>query len=80
VIAVCQHRNFDVYGFIDERYNTAHILNTWSGQFHYYGDQQVCPSYIRETIIPNKEMIEIGRRAKVRCRMVMDKMKDRIRG
>jgi SWIM zinc finger len=39
VIAVCQHRNFDVYGFIDERYNTAHLLNTWSGQFHCYGDQ-----------------------------------------
>jgi SWIM zinc finger len=28
VIVVCQHRNFDVYGFIDERYNTAHLLNT----------------------------------------------------
>jgi SWIM zinc finger len=38
VIVVCQHRNFDVYGFIDERYNTAHLLNTWSGQFHCYGD------------------------------------------
>jgi SWIM zinc finger len=23
VIVVCQHRNFDVYDFIDERYNTA---------------------------------------------------------
>jgi hypothetical protein len=41
VIIVCQHKNFDVYGFIDERYNTAHLLNTWSGQFHCYGDQQV---------------------------------------
>jgi SWIM zinc finger len=39
VIVVCQHRNFDVYDFIDERYNTVHLLNTWSGQFHYYGDQ-----------------------------------------
>jgi hypothetical protein len=39
VIVVCQHRNFDVYGFIDERYNTAHLLNTWSDQFHCYGDQ-----------------------------------------
>jgi hypothetical protein len=39
VIDVCQHINFDVCGFIDERYNTAHLLNTWSGQFHYYGDQ-----------------------------------------
>jgi hypothetical protein len=28
VIAVCQHKNFDVYGFIDELYNTAHLLNT----------------------------------------------------
>jgi SWIM zinc finger len=28
VNAVCQHRNFDVYSFIDERYNRAHLLNT----------------------------------------------------
>jgi SWIM zinc finger len=28
MIAVCQPRNFDVYGFIVERYNTAHLLNT----------------------------------------------------
>jgi hypothetical protein len=39
VIAVCQHRNLDVYGLIDEGYNTAHLLNTWSDQLHYYGDQ-----------------------------------------
>jgi SWIM zinc finger len=26
VIAVCQHRNFNVYGFINERYNTTHLL------------------------------------------------------
>jgi SWIM zinc finger len=41
VIAVCQHKKFDVHGFIDERYNTTHLLNTRSGQFNYYGDQQV---------------------------------------
>jgi SWIM zinc finger len=28
VIVVCQHRNFNVYDLIDERYNTAHLLNT----------------------------------------------------
>jgi SWIM zinc finger len=39
VIAVCQHKNFEVYDFIDERYNTAHLLNTWSSQFHCYRDQ-----------------------------------------
>jgi SWIM zinc finger len=80
VIVICQHRNFDVYDFIDERYNTAHLLNTWSSQFHCYGDQQVWPPYLRETIIPNKELIKIGRRAKVRRRMVMDEMEGRIRG
>jgi hypothetical protein len=57
VIVVCQHRNFDVYGFIDERYNTAHLLNTWSGQFYCYGDQQVWPPYLGETIIPNKVLV-----------------------
>jgi hypothetical protein len=80
VIAVCQHRNFDVYDFIDEQYNTAHLLNTWSGQFHCYGDKQVWPPYLGETIIPDKELIKIGRRAKVRRRMVMDEMEGRIRG
>jgi SWIM zinc finger len=80
VIAVYQHRNFDMYGFIDERYNTAHLLNTWSGQFHCYGDQQVWPPYLGETIISNKELIKIGRRAKVRRRMIMDEMEGRIRG
>jgi hypothetical protein len=80
VIAVCQHRNFDVYSFIDERYNTAHLLNTWSGQFHCYGDQQVWPPYLGETIISNKELIKIGRHAKVIRRMVMDEMEGRIRG
>ena len=69
-----------MYGFIDERYNTAHLLNIWSGQFHCYGDQQVWPPYLGETIIPDKELIKIGRRAKVRRRMVMDEMEDRIRG
>jgi SWIM zinc finger len=39
MIAMCQHKKFDVYDFIDERYNTAHILNTWSGQFYCYGDR-----------------------------------------
>jgi SWIM zinc finger len=39
VISVCQHRNFDVCDLIDERYNTAHLLNTWFDQFHCYGDQ-----------------------------------------
>jgi hypothetical protein len=77
---VCQHRNFDVYGLIDERYNTTHILNTWSGQFHYFGDQQVWPPYLGGTIISNKELIKIGRRAKVRRRMVMDEMEGRIQG
>jgi hypothetical protein len=43
VIVACQYRNFHVYDLIDERYNTAHLLNTWSGQFHCYGDQQVWP-------------------------------------
>jgi hypothetical protein len=80
VIVVCQHRNFDVYGFIDKRCNIAHLMNTWSGQFHCYGDQQVWPSYLGETIIPDKELIKIGRRAKVRRRMVMDEMEGRIRG
>jgi hypothetical protein len=80
VIVVCQRRNFDVYGFIDERYNTAHILNTWSGQFHCFADQQVWPPYLGETIIPNKELIKIGWRANVRRRMVMDEMDGRIRG
>jgi SWIM zinc finger len=28
MIVVCQHRNFDVYDFIDERYNIPHLLNT----------------------------------------------------
>jgi hypothetical protein len=80
VIIVCQYRNFDVYGFIDERYNTAHLLNTWSGQFHCYGDQRVWPLYLGETIIPNKELIKIGRRAKVRRRMLMDEIEGMIPG
>jgi hypothetical protein len=28
MIAVCQHKNFNVYDFIDEQYNTTHLLNT----------------------------------------------------
>jgi hypothetical protein len=60
LITVCQYRNFDVYGFIDERYNTAHPLNTWSSQFHCSGDQQVWPPYLGETIIPNKELIKLA--------------------
>jgi SWIM zinc finger len=79
VFVVCQHKNFDVYGFIHERYNTAHILNTWSDHFHCYGDQQVWPPYLGETIIPNKKLIKIGRCAKVRRRMVMDEIEGRIR-
>jgi hypothetical protein len=69
-----------VYSFIDERYNIAHLLNTWSGQFYYYGHQQVWPPYLGETIISNKELIKIGRRAKVRCRIVIEEMEGRIRG
>jgi hypothetical protein len=80
VSAVYQHRNFDVYNLIDERYNTAHLLNTSSGQFHCYGDQQVWPPYFGGTIIPNKELIKISRRAKIRRRMVMDEMEGRIWG
>jgi hypothetical protein len=79
VIVVCQHRNFDVYDFIDERYNIAHLLNTWSGQFHCYGDQQVWSPYLGETKLPNKELIKIGRRVKVRCQLVMDKAGYRVK-
>jgi SWIM zinc finger len=28
VIVVCQYKNFDVYGLIDERYNVTHLINT----------------------------------------------------
>jgi hypothetical protein len=69
-----------VYDLIDERYNTAHLLNTWSGQFYYYGDQQIWSPYLGGTIIPNKELIKIGRRVKVRLRMVMDEMEGMIWG
>ncbi|KAJ3678781.1 hypothetical protein LUZ61_021322 [Rhynchospora tenuis] len=85
VIAVCKQSNYNVDQFVDERYSLYHQEAIWSGgQFHCYRDEDQWPVYDGPTIIPDKSIINRGRRKIIRTEMAMDKMegknKDKSKG
>ncbi|KAJ3696672.1 hypothetical protein LUZ61_000377 [Rhynchospora tenuis] len=75
VIAVCKQSNYDVDQLVDVRYSLSHQDAIWSaGQFHCYRDEDQWPVYDGPTIIPDKSLINRGRRKIIRKEMAMDKM------
>ncbi|XP_040377304.1 uncharacterized protein LOC107303549 [Oryza brachyantha] len=77
VLAVCKHRNFNENQFIHPYYSASTLANTWSGQFHPYGNQNEWPPYVGPIIVPDQRLIQQGRRRHNRIPMYMDEMQGR---
>ncbi|KAJ3684598.1 hypothetical protein LUZ61_013762 [Rhynchospora tenuis] len=74
-IAVCREMRWDVNAFVDNRYSVWHQHTIWSKvPFHSYGDESEWPIYNGLTLVPDKDLINRGRRKVIRGEMAMDKM------
>ena len=80
VLAVCRNRKFDANGFVSPFYSMNKLVETWSGNFHPYGNQCEWPTYTGPTIYPDRSLIKVGRRRHNRIKMVMDEMEGRRMG
>ena len=61
-------------------YSAAELAETWSGEFHGFGNQCEWPRYDGPTIIPDHNRIKKGRRKHNRANMIMDEMEGRTMG
>ncbi|KAJ3704999.1 hypothetical protein LUZ61_008704 [Rhynchospora tenuis] len=74
-IAVCREMRWNAYEYVDNRYSVWHQHTIWSKvPFHSYGDESEWPVYNGPTLIPDKDLINRGRRKVIRGEMGMDKM------
>ena len=77
VLAVCRERRYDHNQFVNQLYSTQKLAETWSGEFHFFGNQCEWPLIDGPKIIPDKNRIKKGRRKHNRIVMTMDEMQGR---
>ena len=73
-------RNYDPNIYTHRYYSTDALMNTWQGQFEIFGKEEDWPEYHGETIIPDKKLVQRGRRKHTRHDMMMDRMRNLLLG
>ena len=74
LLAVCKYRNLNENQIVHPYYSSEVLANTWAGQFYPYGNQNEWPTYSGPIIVPDENLINLGRRQHKRIPMYMDEM------
>ena len=79
VLAVCSKRNLNETQYVSPFYSLQAYTNTWTGEWHSFGNETDWPQYYGPAIRPAPGSINRGRRKHKRIPMVMDIMEGRAR-
>lgn len=79
VLAVCSRLKLDEKAFVSPFYSVQNYVNTWTGDWHSFGNENEWPLYHGPVLRPDPSTINRGRRKHKRIPMVMDIMEGRAR-
>jgi len=78
ILAVCAVRNYNPNIYTHQFYSVHALLRTWEGHFEIFGKEEDWPTYDGDRIIPDRKLVQKGRRKSKRMPMTMDVMEGRM--